>query len=120
MRNYRVAAKRWDHGWELHIDGVGVTQTRSLALAVRDARDYIELISGSAEFAVHLDVDLGRYAGQVSDLREQQQRAADLQTEVAARWRKLVAEFSESGLTNDDIARVLNISPQRVSQLSAR
>ncbi len=24
---YTVNAKRWEHGWELHIDGIGVTQS---------------------------------------------------------------------------------------------
>ncbi|MGH3631525.1 MAG: acyl-CoA dehydrogenase family protein, partial [Sciscionella sp.] len=28
---YHVRAKRWAHGWELHVDGVGVTQSASLA-----------------------------------------------------------------------------------------
>jgi hypothetical protein len=30
MTRYAVTAKRWKHGWELHIDGVGVTQSRTL------------------------------------------------------------------------------------------
>jgi hypothetical protein len=32
-----VTARRWAHGWELHIDGVGVTQSRTLASAERIA-----------------------------------------------------------------------------------
>ena len=28
---YNVIAKRWEHGWELHIDGIGVTQSRLLS-----------------------------------------------------------------------------------------
>jgi hypothetical protein len=30
MSTYIVRAKRWKHGWELRIDGVGVTQSRNL------------------------------------------------------------------------------------------
>lgn len=30
MSTYNEHAKRWKHGWELHIDGVGVTQSRNL------------------------------------------------------------------------------------------
>ena len=30
MRTYSVRAKRWEHGWELHIEGVGVTQSHGL------------------------------------------------------------------------------------------
>jgi hypothetical protein len=28
--NYEVRAKRWEHGWELHIADVGLTQSRNL------------------------------------------------------------------------------------------
>jgi uncharacterized protein YhdP len=41
---YTVTAKRWDHGWELHIDGEGVTQTRTLANAGQQVRDYLSLL----------------------------------------------------------------------------
>jgi hypothetical protein len=40
---YTVTAKRWVQGWELHIDGVGVTQTRTLVNAEKMAREYIAL-----------------------------------------------------------------------------
>ena len=43
MSTYTVHAKRWKHGWELHIDGLGVTQSRSLRDAESMARDYIAL-----------------------------------------------------------------------------
>jgi hypothetical protein len=45
MSTYTVRAKRWLHGWELHIDGVGVTQSRSLGDAERMVRDYIETLT---------------------------------------------------------------------------
>ncbi len=41
MSTYTVRAKRWKHGWELHIDGVGVTQSRNLDGAEQMVRDYI-------------------------------------------------------------------------------
>jgi hypothetical protein len=37
VTEYHVTARRWAHGWELHIDGVGVTQSRTLASAERIA-----------------------------------------------------------------------------------
>ena len=42
---YNVTAKRWKHGWELHIDGVGVTQSRTLDTAEQMVRDYIETLT---------------------------------------------------------------------------
>jgi hypothetical protein len=43
---YEVQAKRWKHGWELHIMDVGVTQCRSLSAATQAIRDYLELLLG--------------------------------------------------------------------------
>ena len=40
---YTVTAMRWKHGWELHIDGIGVTQSRSLADAESMVRDYLAI-----------------------------------------------------------------------------
>ena len=38
---YTVRAIRWEHGWELHVDDVGVTQCATLDQADRQVRDYI-------------------------------------------------------------------------------
>jgi hypothetical protein len=42
---YDVLAKRWKRGWELHIDGIGVTQAASLAGAEDAVRDYIATLT---------------------------------------------------------------------------
>lgn len=41
MKTYQVRAERWEHGWELHIAGVGVTQSHPLWDAEDMARDLI-------------------------------------------------------------------------------
>ncbi len=35
MSAYTVHAKPWAHGWELHIEGVGVTQSRNLRVSAQ-------------------------------------------------------------------------------------
>lgn len=40
---YTATAKRWSGGWELHIDGVGVTQSHTIDDAEIMVRDYIAL-----------------------------------------------------------------------------
>jgi hypothetical protein len=45
MRTYNVTAKPWEDGWELHIEGVGVTQSTELENAEQAARDYIETLT---------------------------------------------------------------------------
>lgn len=42
MSKYRVTAVRWERGWELHIDGEGVTQSHTLDDAEAMVRDYLE------------------------------------------------------------------------------
>lgn len=40
---YTVRPKRWDHGYELHIEGLGVTQADDLSEAEAVSRDFIAL-----------------------------------------------------------------------------
>src|SRR5947207_2837210 len=61
VKTYHVRAKRWEHGWELHIEGVGVTQSRTLWDAEDMARDLIsrrEDLPGDA-FAVTVTPEIG-------------------------------------------------------------
>lgn len=56
---YVVRAKRWAEGWELYIDGLGVTQSRTLATAERQVRDYLETLGIDASTArMNLKYDL--------------------------------------------------------------
>jgi len=41
MTTRTVTAIQWERGWELHIDGEGVTQSHTLADAEAMARDYL-------------------------------------------------------------------------------
>jgi hypothetical protein len=43
VKTYQVTAKRWEHGYELHIEGVGVTQSRTVKDAEAMIRDYLHL-----------------------------------------------------------------------------
>ncbi|WP_030144570.1 hypothetical protein [Glycomyces sp. NRRL B-16210] len=40
---FRVTAKAWEHGWELYIEGVGVTQAEGVDDAEAMVRDYLEI-----------------------------------------------------------------------------
>ena len=59
-KTYEVLAKKWRRGWELHIAGVGVTQSRSLADAAKMARDYVASDLDVPEDS--FDVRLGTHA----------------------------------------------------------
>lgn len=119
MTTYTVRAKPWARGWELHIDGVGVTQSRSLRDAERMARDYISLDTGAAprSLRVHIVPELGGLERDVEKAREAVAEADQAQRAAAARSRDIAHKLRNAGLSGRDIAAVMHLSPQRVSQL---
>jgi predicted XRE-type DNA-binding protein len=122
MTTYTVHAKRWAHGWELHIDGEGVTQVRSLAAAERQVRDYLSLmhdLNDDAAFDVVIIPELGGAIAR--DVRNARQAVADLATrqrKTAEMSRAAVQKLRKAGLSGAEIAAVLGVTPQRVSQLT--
>jgi hypothetical protein len=55
--SYTVTAKRWARGWELHINGVGVTQTSTVSTAEAVSREYIAFaldLNDETLFDVHV------------------------------------------------------------------
>lgn len=125
MSIYQVTARRWAHGWELHIhddagEEIGVTQSRSLAGARRMARDYLALdLGGEPEsYDVVITPKLEGNLATEADAARQAVRAAErAQRDAAARQRAAARHLKESGLSGADIAAVLKVSTQRVSQL---
>lgn len=122
MTVYNVRAKRWKRGWELHIDGIGVTQVKRLTKAEVVARDYIALMTGESGNSVQikLTAELGDELDKaLASVREAQDQAEALAKEAAGQVRDLVYEMQHTeGLTGAETALALNISPQRVSQLT--
>ena len=102
-----VAARRWEHGWELHVsDGRGPLVV--LALPHQHAQPVEVRIT--VTFGTDLDEEITAVRAAL-DHAERAQRGA------AARSRALALRLREAGLTGADIAVVLRVSPQRVSQL---
>jgi hypothetical protein len=117
---YRVMAKRWAHGWELHIDGEGVTQSRSLSEADSMVRDYIALMHDVA--ADSFDVEIipevgGGLDDAVRTAREAVASAETARRSAAQASRAIAGRLRSAGLSGRDIAMVLGVSAQRVSQL---
>jgi len=117
---YSVTARRWKHGWELHIDGVGVTQSRTLDAAEQMVRDYIETLTGKdvSGDAVVIVPELGALDRKVRVVREQLAAADRRQQEASRAYRALAAELRAAGLSVSDTAAILGVSRGRVSQLS--
>lgn len=120
MKTYHARAKRWEHGWELHIESVGVTQSRTLWDAEEMARDLIARREGLPQdsFAVTITPEIGgELDAQTRAAREAVSAADRAQREAAAQSRAAARRLRQAGLSGRDIAKVLNVSPQRVSQL---
>ena len=122
MKTFHVTAKRWAHGWELHIDKIGVTQSHGLADAEKMARDYIALDKGvpTDSFAVTITPEIGDGLDlRARKARDNTQAAIQAQKQAAEEARQLARDLKARGLTGRDIAKLLDVSPQRVSQLVA-
>jgi len=117
---YNVTAKRWKHGWELHIDGVGVTQSRTLDTAEQMVRDYIETLTDkdASGDKVVITPDLGELDRKVTTVRELLAAADRQQQEARNSYRALAADLRAAGLSVSDTAAILGVSRGRVSQLS--
>lgn len=117
---YTVIAKRDAAfgGWELHIDGVGVTQSYGLHDLDLMVRDYIVLDRGAHDFDIEVEVEVSPALDRkVKAARRATTEAAELAEAAARRSREAARQLREAGLTGRDIAAVLKVSPQRVSQL---
>lgn len=121
MTNYRTRATRWAKGWELHVHGVGVTQSRTLATAADEARDYIVSQTGTPESDVHviLETDLGELGQRIIAMRNMRRHAEAEQIKAGHESRRIARELRQQGFSVTDIAAVLEVSRGRVSQLVA-
>jgi predicted XRE-type DNA-binding protein len=118
---YKVTAKRWGLGWELHIEGLGVTQSRTLLSAKDMAREYIALeldLASTDDIDVQITPELdGNLATEVEAARHAVRQAEEVQRDAAAYSRQVARHLKDSGLKGADIAAILEVSKQRVSQL---
>lgn len=120
-KTYRVEARRWSGGWELHIADEGVTQVRTLADARAQVIDYLETMHDGDFSNVEVEVmpDLDGLEVEVVDARREVVAAARAQEAAAAHSREVAKKLRASGLSVTDTAAVLGVSRGRVSQLVA-
>lgn len=116
---YTVRARHWERGWELHVDGVGVTQSRTLAGAEAMVRDYLRL-DGHAD-AERADVrilpELDGLETRAARARELTRSAEVAQRDAAREVRAVARALRAEGISVSDMATVLGVSRGRVSQL---
>jgi hypothetical protein len=55
-KTYQVQAQRWQHGWELHIHGLGVTQSYGKADAEAMVREFVHLNTDAAPDSFDVEI----------------------------------------------------------------
>ncbi|WP_433523997.1 hypothetical protein ACQPZ2_01745 [Nocardia pseudovaccinii] len=123
---YTVRVSREGRWWALAIPELGedaLTQARRLSEAEREARDYIavtmDVAPSTVEVRVVLD-DVGLTAEALArseELRALRAEADDIQEQITAKSAALAKELTAKRLPVRDIAALIGISHQRVSQL---
>ncbi|WP_068429606.1 hypothetical protein [Piscicoccus intestinalis] len=123
MNTFTVTAERTPRGWwVLEAPEVGaVSQVRRLDQVADEMREAVAHLAGLAESEVELEVEPVLPADFVAarDLaRARRQEADRLRDEAAAAHREAVRILSDRGYTVRDIGTLMDVSPQRVSQLT--
>jgi hypothetical protein len=117
---YNIRASRWAGGWELDIDGVGVTQSHALAGAERMVRDYLRLDNHrdwqTAELQWDYAIDEAKAMAELQSGRQKIAESERLAAEGAIAQRHAVRSLAKH-YSASDIARIVGVSNQRVSQL---
>jgi predicted RNase H-like HicB family nuclease len=124
-REYKIDVIREGRWWMVHIPEIdGLTQARRLSEAEDMARDYIALHLGVARDRVKVDtasVRLSQSWELLADAREVKNfraTARDAERKATDATREYAQQLTASGVPVRDIADLLDISPQRVSQLA--
>jgi hypothetical protein len=121
-KSYVATASREGQWWVITVDGVGVTQSRTLRDAPNTARGLISamLDVDDEEIVVLVEPALDReLAEQVRVARKQVADLNRLQRDTATASREAARALVAAGVSGADAATVLGVSPQRVSQLLA-
>jgi hypothetical protein len=122
VSTYHAVAHREGKWWVVEVDGVGSTQGRTAAEAQEMAEDLVTAMTEVRRGDFVVDVVFRLPAGlqvMVEDAKTKQRQAEEAQRSAAAASRRLVRRVLEAGLSKRDAARVLGLSPQRISQLTA-
>lgn len=120
MTTYRAIARRWEQGWELHVEGIGITQVKRLDAADRQVRDFIETMEDvdASRAILEIEVDLGGLEREVALARRDIDQALQSQRAAAGRSRQVARALRARGLSVADTATIMAVSPGRVSQLA--
>ena len=117
-----VTATKWKLGWELTLDTGGVTQSRTLANAEQEVRDYLDTAEPETDhssWTVFVIPQIGPVLEDAMMAKAASEAAQEATRAAAKRMREAVRGLRDAGLSVGDTAVVLGVSRGRVSQLVA-
>ncbi|MBD8518643.1 MULTISPECIES: antitoxin HicB [unclassified Plantibacter] len=121
--NITAMAHKWEHGWELHLDGEPVSQVATLDKAEQQIRDYLDTDDPGVDhsgWVVTVIPEIGALYDEVVAARSATEEATAASAAAAARARAAARHLREAGFSVTDSAAILGVSRGRVSQLVAR
>lgn len=121
--NTVASAHKWEHGWELHLDGIPVTQVVTLDKAEQQVRDYLDTVEPEVDHGawdITIVPNIGILYDEVVAARAATEQASAATIEAAARASAAAKHLREAGFSVADSAAILRVSRGRVSQLVAR
>lgn len=123
-REHKIEVERDDRWWMVHIPELdGLTQARRISEAEQMAREWIAVSTGTPikDITVHTvrilvdGRDVLAEARHVHDLRN---HAAHAEREALTAASDYTKQLTHAGIPVRDIAALIDVSPQRVSQLA--
>jgi predicted RNase H-like HicB family nuclease len=124
IREYKIEIERDGRWWMVHIPELdGLTQARRLGEAEQMAREWIAVSTGTPikDITVHIvsiTVDGINMLGEARHVNDLRTEAADAEREALAAASDYARHLTHAGIPVRDIAALIDVSPQRISQLA--
>lgn len=127
MHEYKIEVTRDGRWWMIHIPDIdGTTQARRLSEAETMAREYISLVKNIPVDDISIETasvrmeqpEFSELLDRARRIRNARAHAQALDSEATKNAREYAQWLTAYGLPVRDVATLLDISPQRVSQLT--
>lgn len=120
MTGITATARKWEHGWELWLDGEVATQVATLDKAEQQVRDYLDTEEPELDhsaWSVTVVPDIGILGEEVAAAQIAKNEAVAASAAAASQARRVVRQLREAGFSVTDSAVILGVSRGRISQL---
>ncbi|MDQ0727077.1 antitoxin HicB [Microbacterium sp. W4I20] len=120
MTEITATARKWEHGWEIWLDGEAATQVATLDKAEQQVRDYLDTEVPEVDHSswrVSVVPDIGPLGDEVAAARLATENAIAASATAASESRRVVRHLREAGFSVTDSAAILGVSRGRISQL---